>query len=143
MARASFSTVFDRTAADIWAKVREFGDYALWVDHVDESTIEGDRPGDAVGAVRRARMGARVIRQRLLAHSDLERTYVYEFADAPPPPLASYRATIRVTKVTDGDRAFVEWWADFDVAPAEIDHWRGVYAAAFAGRREFLRRRLR
>ena len=69
--------------------------------------------------------------------------YVHEFADAPPPPLASYRATIRVTKVTDGDRAFVEWWADFDVAPAEIDHWRGVYAAAFAGRREFLRRRLR
>ena len=143
MARASFSTVFDRTAADIWAKVREFGDYALWVDHVDESTIEGDRPGDAVGAVRRARMGARVIRQRLLAHSDLERTYVYEFADAPPPPLASYRATIRVTKVTDGDRAFIEWWADFDVAPAEIEHWRGVYAAAFAGWLEFLRRRLR
>jgi hypothetical protein len=30
-----------------------------------------------------------------------------------------YQATIRVTPVVDGNRAFVEWWATFDCAEPE------------------------
>ena len=142
MARAYYSTVFDRPSERIWAVLRDFGNYTLWVDGVDASGIEDGKAGDAVGAIRYARMGERTIRQRLLAHSDLTRSYSYEFRGPPPPPLETYRATIRVTPITDGDRGFVERWADFDAPPADIDHWRAFYAAAFAGWLGSLRARL-
>ena len=41
--------------------------------------------------------------------------------------MQDYRATLRVTPVTDGDRAFVEWWATFECADAERDHWAGHF----------------
>jgi hypothetical protein len=45
--------------------------------------------------------------------------------------------------VTEGNRAFVEWWATFDCAPDERDHWveqfeRGGFARWLASLREVL-----
>ena len=73
MAKAYYSTIFDRPADDVWAVVRDFGNYRVWVDGVDESRIEEGRAGDAVGGVRYVRMGETVVRQRLVAHSDVAR----------------------------------------------------------------------
>ena len=53
-----------------------------------------------------------------------------------------YRATIRVTPVVDGDRAFVEWWATFDCDPAQRDERVTFFRGAFAGWLESLRRTL-
>jgi hypothetical protein len=114
----------------------------LWVDDVDESEVEDGKPGDAVGAVRRVRMGETEIRQRLLAHSDIERCYSYEFCDPGRYPVRDFRATIRVTPITDGDRAFVEWWASFDAAGDDREHWTQFFGNAFQGWLESLRRRL-
>ena len=36
-------------------------------------------------------------------------------------PLTNYVATLRLTPVTDGDRAFAEWSAEFDCAPEVAD----------------------
>jgi hypothetical protein len=55
----------------------------------------------------------RHIRQRL-AQSDVERSQTYEFCGAASLPVTGFQATLRVTPVVDGDRAFVEWWATFD-----------------------------
>jgi len=142
MARAYFSTVFDDPATRVWAAVRDFGNYRLWLDDVDESGIEDNRPGDAVGAVRRVRIGDTLIRQRLLAHSDLERCYSYEFCGTPRFPVRDYIATIRVTPIIDGNRAFVEWWASFDCATEEHEHWTGFFAQSFATWLGALRRHL-
>ncbi len=142
MARIYYSTVFDHAAEQVWAAIRDFGNYAVWVDGVDEVSIEDGKAGDAVGAIRAVRMSERRIRQRLLAHSDVTRSYSYEFCGSPPAPLTSYRATIRATPVTDGNRAFVEWWAIFDCIPDETDHWRTFYAASFRTWLESLRGRL-
>ena len=139
MARAYYSTVFDESAARLWALLRDFGNYRLWIDEVEESGIEDGKSGDAVGAVRYARIGETRIRQRLLAHSDLERSYSYEFCGAPRFPIRGFVATIRATPVTDGDRAFVEWWANFDCEAAEQAHWEGFLASSFAGWLESLR----
>lgn len=81
MPTAYYSTVFDRPADRVWATIRDFGNYTVWVDGVDETTIEGGRSGDAVGAVHGVRMGDVRIRQRLLAHSDLSRSYSYAFCE--------------------------------------------------------------
>lgn len=142
MARAYYSTVFDASAARLWGMLRDFGNYRLWVDEVEESGVEEGKAGDAVGAVRRVRIGETVIRQRLLAHSDVERAYSYEFCGAPRFPIRNFTATIRVTPVSDGDRAFVEWWAGFDCEAAEQAHWEGVLARSFAGWLGSLRRRV-
>jgi hypothetical protein len=143
MARSYYSTVLDESAGMIWSVIRDFGNYALWVDGVDDAGIEEGRPGDAVGAIRRVRMGETRIRQRLLAHSDAERSYSYEFCEPSRFPVSGYVATIRVTPIVDGDRSFIEWWASFDVAAAaDRDHWTAFFTRSFATWLTSLRRAL-
>jgi hypothetical protein len=83
--------------------------------------IEGGKAGDAVGGVRGFTYGGERMRQRLLALSDLDRSYTFELCDASP--MRNYQSTLRVTPVVDGDRAFVEWWATFDCAEDEETQW--------------------
>lgn len=142
MARSYYSTVLDQPAGVVWSAVRDFGNYTLWVEGVDEALIEGARSGDAVGAIRNVRMGETRIRQKLLAHSDRERCYSYEFCEPCRFPVRDYVATIRVTPVVDGERAFIEWWATFDAAAEERDHWTEFFARSFATWLDSLRRRL-
>jgi len=47
------------------------------VDGVDESHIEEDLSGTTVGGVRNFAMGGFRTRQRLLAHSDVDRFFTY------------------------------------------------------------------
>lgn len=122
MARAYYSTVLDESAERVWSVIRSFDNYA-WAGTGIDATMEDVAAGDAVGGVRRVDTPGGVIRQRLLAHSDLERSYSYEFCDPIPFPVRNYLATLRVTPVVDGQRSFVEWWATFDCSPDEIDKW--------------------
>jgi hypothetical protein len=38
-----------------------------------------------------------------------------------PMPLTDYVATLRLTPVTDGDRAFIEWSAEFECAETDAE----------------------
>jgi Polyketide cyclase / dehydrase and lipid transport len=114
MAKAYFSTVFEQTAADVWKIVRDFNNYPVWVGGAGESLIEDGKSGESVGAVRNVLYRERRIRQRLLALSDVERSQTYEFCSPPSLPMTDFLATLRITPVVDGDRAFVEWWATFN-----------------------------
>ncbi len=87
------------------------------------STIEDGKASDQTGAVRRVIVGESVIRQKLLAHSDVDRSYTYSLCDPPPFPVRNYVATIRVTPIVETNKAFVEWWATFDCAADEYDRW--------------------
>ena len=90
------------------------------------------------------------IRQRLLALSDVERIQTYGFAGAMPPYLGglhAFEATIRVTPVVDGDRAFVEWFVTFDGAdePRGMrlhDFFRNAFAKWLGSLRRALEREL-
>jgi hypothetical protein len=115
MAKAYY---FQQPAAEIWEIVRDFNNYPVWVGGAGESRIEDGKSGDAVGAVRNVLYQERRIRQRLLALSDVDRSQTYEFCGAPSLPVHGFQATLRVTPIVDGDRAFVEWWASFDCEPA-------------------------
>jgi hypothetical protein len=142
MATSYHSTVFEQPADRVWARIRDFGDYE-WAGTGSQATMEEGRPGDAVGGVRAFRGdGGTPVRQRLRAHSDVERSYTYEFCDPCPFPIHDYLATLRVTPVIDGDRAFVEWWATFDCAAPERDHWSERFNRGFAGWLAALRARL-
>ncbi len=129
MARAYYSTIFQEPAAEIWKIIRDFNNYPVWVGGAGESRIEDGKSGDAVGAVRSVHYRDRHIRQRLLALSDIERSQTYEFCGAPSLPMTGFKATLRVFEIVDGERAFVEWWADFDCEElcATLSGWFGQW----------------
>jgi hypothetical protein len=139
MAKAYFSTVFEQPAPEVWKIIRDFNNYPVWVDGAGESRIEEGKSGDTVGAVRSLLYQERQIRQRLLALSDVERMQIYEFCGAPSLPMTDFQATLRVTPIVDGDRAFVEWWATFDCDAARSDELAGTLRGWFGKWLESLR----
>ena len=38
-----------------------------------------------------------------------------------PQPITNHKATLRLTRVTDGNRTFAQWSAKFDAPPGEVD----------------------
>jgi hypothetical protein len=131
MAKCYYSTIFEPPADEVWSIIRDFN-YSVWVDGGGESQIEAGKSGDAVSAIRNVLYKGRQIRQRLLALSDVERSQTYEFAGEAPIPARQYQATLRVTPVVDGNRAFVEWWATFDCEAERRDELTAYVSAGFA-----------
>ncbi|MEM9224409.1 MAG: SRPBCC family protein [Pseudomonadota bacterium] len=113
MARVYVSSVINAPAKDVWSRVRDFNALPRWHPRIRESRIEDGEPADKVGCVRDFRLqnGDR-IRERLLGLSDYDMFCTYSILESPM-PLTDYVATLRVTPITDGERAFVEWSADF------------------------------
>jgi Polyketide cyclase / dehydrase and lipid transport len=58
------------------------------------------------------------IREQLLEMSDLGHHYSYSILEGPL-PVANYRATLRLRRISDGDRTFAEWSASFDPNPPQ------------------------
>jgi hypothetical protein len=139
MAKAYYSTVFEQPATQVWEIVRDFNNYPVWVGGAGESRIEDGRSGDAVAAVRSVLYQERHIRQRLLALSDVERAQTYEFCGAASLPVTDFQATLRISPIVDGDRAFVEWWATFDCDAACRHELTGILRTSFGKWLESLR----
>jgi polyketide cyclase/dehydrase/lipid transport protein len=140
MARSYYSTVFEQPADAVWRVIRDFNNYPVWVDGAGTSHIEDGKTGESVGAIRNVLYKDMRRRQRLLALSDTERAQTYEFAGDTPLPVQNFQATIRVTPVVDGDRAFVEWWATFDCESATREERVTFFRDAFGGWLGSLRR---
>jgi hypothetical protein len=119
MTKVYYSTVIDHSADRVWGVIRDFNSYPVWVEGINESHIEEGKAGDAVGAIRNFDSGSARIRQRLLAHSDLERFYTFESCE-PLGAITYYQGTGRVTPIIDGNRAFVEWSTVFDCPAVEL-----------------------
>jgi hypothetical protein len=117
MARVYTSSVINASAARVWARVRDFNGLSNWHPAIAESRIENGEPADKVGCVRNfsLRNGDR-LREQLLGLSDFDMFCTYSILDSPM-PLTNYVATLRLTPITDHDRTFIEWSADFDCAP--------------------------
>jgi hypothetical protein len=122
MAKAFYSVVLDRSADSVWDVIRSFGHYT-WAGVMGETTIEDGKAGDQVGAIRRFEGGGGSVRQVLLAHSDIDRSYTYAFCDPSALEVRNYVATIRITPVVESGQAFIEWSAEFDCAAEETGHW--------------------
>ena len=117
MARVYTSSVINASAARVWARVRDFNGLSNWHPAIAESRIENGEPADKVGCIRNfsLRNGDR-LREQLLGLSDFDMFCTYSILDLPM-PLTNYVATLRLTPITDQDRTFIEWSADFDCAP--------------------------
>ena len=119
MARVYVSSIVNAPAGRVWERVRDFNGLPDWHPLIAESHIEDGLPADQVGCVRNFRLhDGGLIREQLLGLSDYDLTCTYSILESPM-PLENYVATLRLTPVTDGDRTFVEWSAEFDCEPSE------------------------
>ncbi|SDR48533.1 Polyketide cyclase / dehydrase and lipid transport [Rhizobiales bacterium GAS113] len=116
MTTAYFSAVLPADVDNVWAVARDFGNYRLFTSGRGETLVEDEKRGDCVGAIRKATLDGRTVRQRLLSHSDADRCYQYEFCDQAPLPIENYLATLQFRPVVKDAQTFVEWTATFDCA---------------------------
>ena len=112
------STVIDAPPQRVWSVIRDFNALPAWHPLIAESRIEGNAPADKVGCIRsfRTKDGG-AIREQLLTLSDYEFECEYSILESPM-GVENYVARLKLTPVTDGDRTFAEWSAEFDCEPA-------------------------
>lgn len=103
---------------------------------IAESRIEGNWPSDRVSCVRNFRLkDGGVIREQLLTLSDYDYQCTYSILESPM-GVQNYVATLKLTPVTDGNRTFAEWSAEFDAPPGREGRLadeigQGVFQAGF------------
>jgi hypothetical protein len=119
MARVYTSSVIDAPAAKVWERVRDFNGLPRWHPAIRDSRIENAEPADKVGCIRDFHLqNGDQIREQLLGLSDYDMFCTYSILESPM-PLTDYVATLRLTPITDGDRTFAEWSAEFECAAEE------------------------
>ena len=141
MARVYISSVIPAPADRVWERVRDFNGLPKWHPLIRESRIEDALPPDKVGCVRNFHLqnGDR-IRERLLGLSDYDMFCTYSILESPM-PLTDYLATLRLTPVTEDDRCFAEWSAEFSCDPGEEDGLvQGIGADVFQAGFDALKR---
>lgn len=134
MAKVYVSSVINAPASEVWGRVRDFNGLPNWHPGIVESRIENGETSDKVGCVRNFRLGnGDQLREQLLGLSDYDLFCTYSILEGPM-PLTDYVATLRLTPVTDGDRTFAEWSAEFNCAPEnEAELVTGIGQNVFQG----------
>jgi hypothetical protein len=120
MPRVYISSVIDAPAAKVWERVRDFNGLPRW------------HPRSATAG---SRMASRPTRSAAFATStfrtatasarscwgcDYDMFCTYSILESPM-PLTDYIATLRLTPITDGNRTFAEWTAEFECEEAEAE----------------------
>lgn len=119
MARVFISSVINAEASAVWDRIRDFNALPRWHPRIRDSRIEDAMPGDKIGAIRSFHLqNGDNIREKLVGMSDYDLFVSYTMLEGPM-PLSDYMATLRLTPVTDGNRCFAEWSAEFECAPEE------------------------
>ncbi|AOW49612.1 SRPBCC family protein [Acetobacter ascendens] len=119
------SSILNAPVTSVWPLLRDFGSIGQWLPGVKSCQIEGDDPGDRVGAIRRLEMDdVGLIREQLLALSDTDYAVTFSIIESAL-PIWNYRSTIRLLPVTDGDRTFIRWKGQFETNP---DHAAAMQA---------------
>lgn len=141
MARVYTSSVINAPAAKVWERIRDFNGLPKWHPRIRESRIEDALPADKVGCIRNFNLqNGDNIREQLVGLSDYDLFYSYSMLEGPM-PLSDYIATLRLTPVTEGDRTFIEWSAEFECDPEnEDDLVNGIGTNVFQGGFDALKR---
>lgn len=136
MIKVYTSSVIDASADAVWAHVRDFNGLPKWHPAIAESRIEGNWPADRLGCIRNFRLrDGGTIREQLLTLSDYDYQCTYSILESPM-GVDNYIATLKLTPITDGNRTFAEWSAEFDTPPGQERKLadsigQGVFQAGF------------
>ncbi len=148
MVKVYTSSVIDAPAGEIWSQIRDFNGLPKWHPGIADSRIELGKSADQIGCIRNFTLkdGGR-IREQLLALSDYDFSVTYSILESPM-GVENYIATLKLTPITDGNRCFAEWTAEFDCAPArerELAHniGQGVFQGGFDALKTMMTRQRR
>lgn len=147
MIKVYTSSVIDAPAERVWEVVRDFDGLPNWHPAIADSRIESGQAADRIGCIRsfHTKDGG-LIREQLLTLSDFDYECTYSILESPM-GVRNYVATLKLTPVTDGNRTFAEWSAEFDCDEArerELTQLigQGVFQGGFdALKGRFLNRR--
>ena len=118
MVKVYTSSVLDAPAERVWAVVRDFNALPAWHPAIADSRIEQNQPPDKVGCIRNFNLkDGGNIREQLLSLSDWDYAFSYSILVSPM-GVENYVASFKLTPITDGNRTFAEWSAEFDCPPA-------------------------
>lgn len=118
MANVYISSVIDAPVEKVWERIKDFNGLPGWHPRMVTSKIENGRGATEIGCIRNFKVvtGA-TIREKLLALSDKDRLVSYSIIETPQ-PISNHKATLQLHPVTDGNRTFAVWTAEFD-SPAD------------------------
>jgi len=141
MASVYVSSVIGAPRDKVWERIRDFNSLPVWHPRIRDSRIEESLPSDKIGCIRNFNLqNGDNLREQLLGLSDYDKFYTYTILESPM-PLTDYVATLRLTPVTDGDRSFIEWSAEFQCDPAvEAELVDGIAGNVFQGGFDALKR---
>ncbi len=141
MARVFVSSVINASTNRVWERIRDFNGLPKWHPRIRDSRIEDALPSDKVGCIRNFNLqNGDNLREQLLGLSDYDMFCTYGILESPM-PLTEYIATLRITPITDGERTFAEWSAEFSCAPEdETDLVSGIGTNVFQGGFDALKR---
>jgi uncharacterized membrane protein len=131
------SDVIDAPIEQVWGVMRDYNDMPSYHPGIKKSIIENGESSDRVGCIRRLTLGEGFVRERLLCLDDRNYVFTYEIIEGSL-PVRNYVAGVRLHRVTDGNRTFAEWWADFEVIGVDRDAMiaqigNNVFGAGFKG----------
>ncbi len=131
MARVYNSAVMDISLGEAWAVLRDFNALPIYHPFFSKSEIEGGKPSDQIGCVRNfyTHEGGH-IREELLTLSDREHTCCYRILEATL-PVQNYVAEMRLKTITEGNKTFGEWWAEYDVADKDAESVHQIVSDTF------------
>ncbi|GAA3799955.1 SRPBCC family protein [Sphaerisporangium flaviroseum] len=106
---------------EVWALLRDFNGLGAWHPAMPPSVIEEGHGPEAVGAVRRFEIAdGSVVRERLTAFSDADRSYSYTLEETAL-PMSDYHAMLAVSPAASGG-ATIKWSVSFNCPPEEERH---------------------
>jgi hypothetical protein len=136
MIKVYTSSVIDASADAVWAHIRDFNGLPKWHPAIADSRIEQNWPADRIGCIRNFRLrDGGLIREQLLTLSDYDYQCTYSILESPM-GVDNYIATLKLTPITDGNRTFAEWSAEFDTPAGQERRLadsigQGVFQAGF------------
>jgi hypothetical protein len=134
MAIIDYATVLEADADRVWQVLRRFGDIPIWFPAVTHSVIEDNLPQTTVGCVRLMTLSnGNPLRERLLSMDDKNRVMSYGFDDSSL-PYDDFVMTVGIVPLSDGQRTFIRWTAQFDVRPGnDVDQSIGALRDLIVG----------
>ncbi|MFH8382625.1 SRPBCC family protein [Kitasatospora sp. NPDC018058] len=139
MAGIKVSTVVEAPAERVWELVGDFHGLGGWHPHLPVSRLGNELAGNAIGSIRVFELDGVVLNETLLAYDEEARSYTYSFPDGTF-HFDDYRATLRVSPVTELDASFVEWSVTYDIEPEHrkesTGRVHGVFTSGLAALRE-------
>ncbi len=137
-ARVLVSQVIPGPINDVWDTVRSFDSIDSWHPGITDCTIDEDRSPVQIGAVRDFQAGDRTVRERLLAHSDVDQYYQYTMEDGGAK--TDYLSEFRLIPITESNQTLAKWFAHYDVEEEkrkeEAEHLNHVFSAGLNNLRD-------